>query len=58
MEISRPNGKGSDIGTSVVIRYRHGVSYIDSDLNPDIGVPDIVSDIDTDIGNVMPDMTR
>jgi hypothetical protein len=25
-------------------------------LNPDIGVPDIVSDIDTDIGNVMPDI--
>jgi len=25
-------------------------------LNSDIGVPDIVSDIDTDIGNVMPDI--
>ncbi len=41
-------------------RYRTSdiVSYIasDSDLNPDIGVPDIVSDIDTNIGNVMPDI--
>ncbi len=25
-------------------------------MNPDIGSPDIVSDIDTDIGNLMPDI--
>jgi hypothetical protein len=38
------------MGTSVI------VSDIDSDLNPDIRVSNIVSDTDTDIGNVMPDI--
>ncbi len=40
----------ADIGRSDI------VSDIDSDLNPNIRVPGIVSDIDTYIGNVMPDI--